>query len=499
MLRLPHAMPIHQISAPNYSRVRICSCKDVEHLYRLLQAFTQDPARANIVTEVVIDTSDWRQADWPLSYKDEVEERTGYEELADPPEVRLRRYAGRLDLDNKTNAQVIKSLDRKRHEDALRIRDESEFASTLIILLFSLCENISTLYLAEYLYQQPVLNYLLRGNYGQMRNPPLQKLKNVRFINSVWTDERVYGTIEILQYLQLVHRLPALETVTMDAIQSYQADRTFFIPGTGNMKKMEITHCDIPGDFLALMISIPKALEEFKLSIGGLWSTDSGQPFVRPFHIGQALYAHRKSLRLLDIDLDMVVQDTPDLFWDTKDKEKEKENDSDWLVKDQYDQYGRDRIALDKEISINPERSDSKEYGRTIGSLYDFPQLTHLSISIITLLGSRDEWQTPNRLLKPAPFRLVDGLPPSLEYLCIYGYVRGSNVDVDEQIEELLARKDEKLSRLKVIKGVDEHIPSFRDVYGEEDEPGEDQLYVRGSLDLGWKLACKSGEMVKVE
>ena len=60
------------------------------------------------------------------------------------------------------------------------VQKENEFSIAMIILLFSLCENISTLYLAEYL-QQPVLDYMLKTNYAQMKGPPLQKLKNIRF------------------------------------------------------------------------------------------------------------------------------------------------------------------------------------------------------------------------------------------------------------------------------------------------------------------------------
>ncbi|KAF4453772.1 hypothetical protein F53441_3598 [Fusarium austroafricanum] len=485
-LRFPPAMSIHTFSSPNYSRVEVRSFRDVERLYHLLKSFMQEPARAKAVEEVVIDTYDWRQATWPLLDPEKVPESMGFEEILDQPDIKLRKYAGRLDLDAELHKQVIESLDWKRNQHDLRIRNESEFASAMIILLFALCENISTLYLSEYLYQKSVLDYLLRGNYGQMTKLPLQKLKNVRFITSPWTDDRYYGTIEILQYLQLVHRLPALESVAMDAIQEYQANRTFFVPGTGNMKRMEITHCDISGPFLAVMLSIPKALEELKLSIGGLWSSDGGQPLIRPFHVGQALYAHRNSLRVLDVDLDMAVQDTGDSYWDPKEQDSHDKDEPNWLVNDEYDEYGRDRMALDKAISVEPEKSD-KEYGRTIGSLHDFPHLTHLSIGIITLLGSHEDWEVPNRLFKPAPFRLVDGLPSSLEYLCIYGYVQGRNPDVDGHIDELLAQKDEKLPQLKVIKGVDEYLPSSRDTFGHGDRPDEDELYVRKAFDLGWK------------
>ncbi|KAF5678699.1 hypothetical protein FHETE_1140 [Fusarium heterosporum] len=481
-------------SVPNYSRVRISSNKDIEQLYCLLQAFIQDPSRTQHVTEVVIQAWDWNQNTQSLSYQDEVEERIGYEELLDDPELRLRRYAGRLDLDEETNTLVTKSLDWKRREHDLRIQNEMEFASALIILLFSLCENISSLYLTECYHQKPVWDYLLRGNYGQMRKPPLQKLKNVHLMNNVWIEERAYDSIEILQYIQLVHRLPALELVTIDAILPYEAERGFFVPGTGNMKKMEITHCDMTGEFLAVIISIPKALEELKLSIGGLWGPDGGLPIIRPSHIGRALWAHRNSLRMLDIDLSVLVHGQFDQNYETKDAVNEEYDESDPEEEYQYDEYGRDRIALDKEISIKREEVDFKIYDPTIGSFHDFPHLTHLSISINTLLGPANTLETPNQLVEPAPFRPINGLPPNLEYLCIYGYVRGKEVDVDGLIDELLAGKDEKLPRLKVIKGIHEHIPCLGDIHGRGDEPDEDKVYVRENLKFEWKVVCQSNE-----
>ncbi|KAF4332092.1 hypothetical protein FBEOM_14117 [Fusarium beomiforme] len=469
---------------PNHSRIRFQHSEDVDLLYPLLTSYIQDPSRAKTVSELVIDTQ-YLSGSYGCTARqgrEQILETVVKEEIQDQPHVELQEYTRGLDLDSNTTTEFIQSLDWKYRQitgawqgpDCRLQKENFKFGTTAIVLLLSLCHNISSLYLGESLYQQHILDYMLKGNYGQIKNPPLQKLRNVKFIPSFLSDPRGYATIEMFQYIQLIHRLPALESVAMDGVQEYQAQHTFFVPRTGNMKKLEITRCDIDGRFLALIISIPMALEELRLSLGGLWSRDTSLPYVRPYHIGKALSAHKDSLRVLDIDIDQAAQSTSDKEWDlTEDDDEEK---IEWEVDWEQKMYGHDRIALDKAISTESEKSDDKKYGRTIGSLHDYSHLTHLSISIITLLGTYDDWQPPYRLLKPAPFRLIDGLPTSLEYLCIYGYYRSHNSDVDEHIDELLAKKDAQLPNLKVIKGIDEPVPSVRDIFGTDGAGLDDDL-----------------------
>jgi hypothetical protein len=490
---------------PNYSRIRFQKPDDIERLYPLLTSYVRSPPRAKNVSEIVIDLGYWSYFSFSVfPHEEQVQEMVVDENIRDEFHIQLQDYVRGLDFDDNTTTRFIQSLDWKHRQmtgawqgpGSKRKRENFQFGITAIVLLLSLCDNISTLYLGESLCQKPILDYMVKGNYREIKNSPLQNLKNVRFITSYISDERNYGRIEILEYIQLIHRLPALESVAMDAIQEYQADRVFFIPGTGNIKRMEITHCDISGEFLATMISIPKALEELKLSIGGLWSRDGGGPLIRPFHVGIALSAYKDSLRVLDIDIDNVGNDTGEYGWDPTEEDNLDidEEERNWLMNRQLDKYGRNRITMDKAISTAIEKSPMKDYGRTIGSLHDFPRLTHLSISIMTLLGSYGNWQTPFRLLKTAPFRLVDGLPPSLEHLCIYGYVRGDNPDVDGHIDELLSKKAEKLPRLKVIKGVYEHVQGLKDIFDGYCLDEQD-LYVRKEFDLGWKVMDEPGRI----
>ncbi|KAF5567258.1 hypothetical protein FNAPI_722 [Fusarium napiforme] len=492
---------------PNYSRIQISSKEDTKRLYCLLQSCIEDPSRAKAVTEVVIDATPWIYASTSrVPRYDELPTSMGYEKLGGPPEIRLRRYARRLELSDATTDQVDKILGWKSREYEFKLQKESEFSIAMIILLFSLCENISTLYLAEDL-QQPVVDYMLKANYAQMKSPPLQKLKSVRFFAGAQSDERFYTACDILRSIQLIHRLPALGSVAMDGMSDYQADHQFFVPGTGNMKRLEITHCDISPSFLSVIISIPKALEEFKLSIGGLWTLDGADTSNEPFYIAKALSAHRDSLRVLDLDVD-VGAGVNAVDWDVDRNYEEEGDGTDWEIKDQLDLYGRDRLALDKNISTGRTMDSGKEYTPTIGSLRDFPHLTHLSIGIMPLLGEYlggyDQYgfkEPPYRLEKSAPLRLVDMLPPSLEYLCLYGYTRGENPDVDEHIDELLAKRDEKLPNLKTVEGIDERVRDIKDILRDMvvAEVDEDELYVRGEgFESGWKTVEELKQNEKV-
>lgn len=63
-------------------------------------------------------------------------------------------------------------------------------------------------------------------------------------------------------------------------------------------------------------------------------------------------------------------------------------------------------------------------------------------------------------------FNLVDCLPEGLEYLCIRGYERGRNPDVDAQVDRLLAAKETGVLNLKEVEGVEKCIPNAEHVEG---------------------------------
>ncbi|KAM0343779.1 hypothetical protein ACHAPU_008207 [Fusarium lateritium] len=492
----------------NYSRIAICTTSDVDKLYPLLKTYVQHPSCAKTVTEVAIDGYRWSsRSPFPVPFftpqpppirKRKATDVIVKDQIPDEAHVALQEYIRGLSLDQDTTANFINAMDQKQREvmgwDEPDKVNAIKFATAAVALLLSLCENITTLCLAEGLYGTSLFEYMLKTNYAEIKKPSLQKLKHLRFVPGGGSDPRNYTTLEILRYMQSVHRLPALETVSMDAMQECQAHSQFFVPRTGNMKKLEMTHCDIPDDYLVRIIAAPKALQELKLSMGGLWHMDGGSPVVTIHEIGKALATHRDTLRVLDVDLDKAVsqrnrrsQEKYDLDADEKDAMRPRRGQP---------APNGDRIASDKAISVSLKyiSEDAREYGSTIGPFHDFPHLTHLRISILTFFGPCREYVPPFHLSTPAPFRLIDALPLSLEHLCIYGYTRGLNPDVDEHIDEFLAKKDEKLPKLKGIEGIQDCVPSLKDIYGSGDNLDEKELYRPQRMDRKWVEVSQDGE-----
>ncbi|KAM0315961.1 hypothetical protein ACHAPQ_011457 [Fusarium lateritium] len=416
--------------------------------------------------------------------------------------IYARGHIRGLALSEDTIADFVAAVDQKRRAVmGWNICDGDSKCGSLsfeivgIALLFSFCENISTLYLAEGLLKSDVVEYMLKTNYGEIKNPGLQKLKHVYFMTSSDTmsdlvDSLEYGKLEILRYMQLIHRFPELESVAMDALQEYhRPDYRFFVPRSGNMKKLKITHCDISSESIARMISIPKFLEEFKLSVGGLRTADEVSPLVQSLQIGKALAVHRDTLRVVDVDIDVALDRTADypISEDNDEDEDEDEDEEERACRTARGRnggsYGRERLAADKAISVHPKVTGevAKEHGDAIGSFNDFPRLTHLSISIMALFGAGGNDQSE------PPFKLVECLPPSLEYFCLYGYVRGVNPDDDEHIDEFLAKKREKLPKLKVVQGIEELVPGLKDVYGNSGSLQEEEVYAREEVERVWK------------
>ena len=142
---------------------------------------------------------------------------------------------------------------------------------------------------------------------------------------------------------------------------------------------------------------------------------------------------------------------------------------------------------------------NTRPYGLTMGSLHDFNALRRLSIGMKYLLGATGghSREPPFHLATEPPFRLVDALPPNLEYLCLRGYYKGENQDIDMHVNELLDKQPVQFPHLKEIKGIDVPVPGLEAVYGEygpkrtppEDEKFDDEdgrHWIRPEQELDW-------------
>ncbi|KAK2020655.1 hypothetical protein LX32DRAFT_688203 [Colletotrichum zoysiae] len=95
----------------------------------------------------------------------------------------------------------------------------------------------------------------------------LSLLETVEIVDlSMKNDDRIYYSLEILNYLHYFHRLPKFRNLILDGTADYQI--------------------------------------EVAMSIGGLWSMDGGNPMVQLKTVGKCLLTQKETLRVLELDLE---------------------------------------------------------------------------------------------------------------------------------------------------------------------------------------------------
>ncbi|KAJ2998408.1 hypothetical protein NUW58_g334 [Xylaria curta] len=458
-----------------YTRIRVHNEGDFNKLYPLILDYIRDPELAFCVKEFVF-RSYWPRYGSPSSkgrrpsvWADEENARDISQEHA------ISQLVTGLGIEEPEKCEWIRALTwmkpeliaaRGQHSEKAQIfyaHRNMVFSHYAAALLLIICPNIEILKYEEG--SRVVESVLRRNNYGLLPGAHLQKLRDVTILptsDDILGDERFYTNVDIMAMLRLFHRLPAIESMSIDAALS-ENDGGYvqrFPPGTSNLKRVSITHSIYGTDVIGPLIKVPKRLEKFTFTTGGRCNYDGGYTARCAETIGRALYEHRSSLRKIDIDIDEYIGG--------EETEEEGQNG-----KDEW--YHRDM-----EISTGPPATNrapnTREYGKTIGSMHDFEALTHLSIGIGLLLGVNERGE--------APFRLVDALPKSLEYLLIRGYERGAVARYDAQIDELLLLRQDRLPSLKELHGLDETIPIAVSI--EDPDDNEEGLWRPDIWDDEW-------------
>lgn len=351
------------------------------------------------------------------------------------------------------------------------------------ILLLWMCTNLETLRLGtKFTKHLHLEQYLTLVNYGRL--PGLTDVQHVEFVTPKdrAQDEREFDELQFGTSLQTIHRLPKLESILMEGVcKAYDSTYPWFVPRCGNMTRLELSHVDLGYDAFATLVSVPKELEELKLSLGGLIALN-GNPVWLPQYVSRMLSCHKNTLTSLDIDTEIVVTNHGHYWWGDdkypsprhiKREEKEpvykqfREDDTKVSAG-----YAHESIKLTKEDCM----------GTIYGSFADFKALKHLRIGIKSLLGLSKRHGDPANL---PDLRLVAMLPSSLESFALYGYERGDNEDVDGQVDEFMQKRETLFPSLVDMEGIEEKIDSIDDLYGCEPDDGEG--WDRGEQDWGWK------------
>ncbi|KAM0334651.1 hypothetical protein ACHAPQ_005040 [Fusarium lateritium] len=473
------------VKQPTYTTVKVTNAADVERLYPLLLSYANNPAKANLLREVIVDTYSWPShysifydEDYPVILPQDGGEgldakRANRRHVDHNAHCFLERHVTSLGLGDHLTGLIVETLAwKKRHwlshvpDDARDFDDrETAFAAAALVVLFSLCENLSVLRIDSF----PAITkeYLLKNNYGRINRLALQRLETLEFFKEEPLDSRAYESIDFLEYFRLFGRLPAMNKLIMEGVIDHEVVDLIF-PGTSNIKSIQLSHIEISSWTLSMIIRAPKALEELKISTGGLWALDPGMFDMPCKTIGKSLLQHRSTLRILDFDIS---------FDHCEDRSREKLSDQ--FLSQSDDVY----FKLDEESSDIPfwleDIPDDRPYGLTIGSLHDFTALTHLRIDPSALLGPLHEFQEP-------PIRLIDALPPNMEHLCLYGYVKGENKQIDHRIEEFIQHKEKLFPQLVEIQGVDKTVMGVAHFYAGYDRMDEKNLWERPEKEWDW-------------
>ena len=317
----------------------------------------------------------------------------------------------------------------------------------LLILIISMCPNIHTFRFSG-IASELLTPFLLENNYYH-RNY-LTKLRHIELLEPEETDTRNYRAENIFEILRYFHRLPSIESFHASGIcANYDAPVTGILPTTSSLKEIHVEKSGISSTWgnLETLLRIPTALQDVKISRGNRKLDEDFETFtIYPKNLGKALSCHTRSLRKLDLDLDEGIPKMGE--WTASDYYEKHED----FVK-KYKEVGRyevDKYAqVDRQVSSGPvsvrDLPDAQFYGSgsSIGSLHNFTNLTHLSIGVKLLLG----------VTSPLPFRLVNGLPPSLQSFNLRGYVHGEVTEYDEVVEEFLRVRESASPNLSILTG----------------------------------------------
>lgn len=483
-------------SLTNYSRIRLRDYDELDRSYKLVERYLAQPELATTVTELVLDVpvQHWRGS--RSCFGDE--EKRDIEPLDEDNDRPLVSHLKSLGLGDESTKFMLDALAWKKDNDLTGplvnhvgarlegINDHANYALSAAIILISISPNIERVGISQF---EPAMEeFLIRNNYGLLPQNYLQRLKHVNFLldngQLSLSDDRFFFSFDILRALRLFHRLPSVESLSVEGIGEHHDPRNLLVPHTSNLKRIHIKHSELSSDMLFQIIRLPKhdLLEEFRYSVGGRALLRGGYNLHISKSIGKALLTQKHSLVMLDLDLDSTLPMPTDGFPIKYFSEERLGEHELFYSERERDEYSlRDEEVVAERACWPAEVPDTRAYGTTIGSLHDFEVLTNLSIGVKLLLGFD----------RPTPFRLVEALPKSLKSLTLRGYTRGRWQEWDEQVKELMERRATVLPSLEEVNGVEEEIPSAEFVANPDEN--YEELWQPEEDTRGWEEAPPPG------
>lgn len=350
-------------------------------------------------------------------------------------------------------------------------------AQALAVILISMAPNLVLLGMtqpfASWSSRQgnfPLEAFLSRANHSSDALPYLQNLRKVYMIvdQSGELDMPGYYThIEFLDCFDLFDKLPSITTVGIDTLTDDQQDEPGIKQAQSNLTELCITHSNISATCMARAILACKVLKKFQYSVGG--RDEHEVRFLEKKTVMKALFAHKESLKTLDIDAIIVHWDS---CWREYDNLERIFLHDDRDNEDPFEDGDEDR----------PDHDFLRSFWGNSGTIKDFVSLKSLSVGIDMLfyLIKGDSQLSRER----TNVKLVDELPDNLESLCIRGYERGKFPSWDIEIDALMTAFNSGATNLKDIRGVDETIPPGEHVY----DPDGDRMWTLE--EIGYGIEC---------
>lgn len=366
--------------------------------YSILAGYIKHPEAAYSVEELIVNPPEYHSD--PYTRLDGPPVDTGAQEFNDELHDSIVEYTKSLDLGDGTTDKMLQALDltkrRLKGEEpeeplakrprlsVFRIPAEiPNYDSAVAVLLISLCPNIVTLRIYNVWSESPLGQFLLKNNYGLLQKPALQKLREVQLHPVNCQDDRFYDYLRTMDYFRYFHRLPALNSLSLEGFEDYQAEDTLFPPKTSSgIKKVHIGHSDMTGEMISNIMLIPKTLEEFSLSTYGLMNCDGGTSMLHAKTLGKGLLQYRRCLKVLDLDARVTgYHSSSDDDDDSEDAEQEPDQKKGYAIGSGEWYLLQDTKESDGATLLADDPAKAREYpAQSTGSLHDFTALTHLSI-----------------------------------------------------------------------------------------------------------------------
>lgn len=478
------------MTTARYKRACLVNSDDIQRIYNLLPAYIRNPSLGHSINEVVIRV-DW--ADYPWTWKTLSRDPCGPSPAAFIEDQNtIKDYIERLCLDPSTTRKMLEALDwwsktweagqatvtskeapgepqdpyaqPEAEDDPFFSRPRRVFGEMLKALFLSLCPNIETVRFGGTSLSDGraglLEDYLRASNYGLFPQPIFQNVRHVRYLrhpdDSFFEEIEYYPSFDLPGLMRFVHRLPKLTSVVVEGVCDYEQWNTDMVaPGTSNtLKQLQLTHVEVGSDQVASLIRIPTALEDLRVSFGGLLYRDCSSLCVSPTLLGKAIRQHKPTLQSLELDLGcggVYVYD----YDEPNEYDLDEEGNLEISVPSKCEKYHElDMANLKVPLLARDLAHDHKL--NTVGSLKDFIKLTRLSISIEFLISGIVSGES---LAETPECDLTDTLPPNLEYLCLYGYKKGFNKQLDRLIRDFMKDRATRLPTLREVVGVDQMEP----------------------------------------